>query len=195
MSTTFAKIISIMALVLFALVQNGKAADDYSIVVELDIAGTSSIDSAFSTNIDGWSVSPSLRCLWKPNSRLAIGVETGYLNAIKFTKDRIDTEFGNTNVKYFMRVVPIMLVCNMNFGSFDFYGATGASVIISNMQVFGKKSKVIDYDNSFKLASSYSYDINRYFGMSCELSCTYIPQIETFIAGAGLKFKFVPFTY
>lgn len=183
-------------MMLFTLMINAQGASHkaydstFYMVIELKAGYTTAIDSSIS-NLVNWKVSPSIRILWKPNRRLSIGAESAVLNVTNTRQYNVDTDFGKTDFRSGIIAVPIILVFNMRIWELEFYAGTGAALLMSTIESFGKKSKFYDWDNSFMLGFAYHYPISKMFKIGLESSTYYFSQIDTFAGGGNIVIKIV----
>ncbi len=141
-------------------------------------------------------VSVSLRLMWKPEHKLSMGVETGFIPLYYLKTKFYDTVYGSTDAKLAMRSVPIMAVFAMTIvENFRIFGGVGGFILFSNTESFDNVVDEISWSNAYELGASYLYPLNDRLKLGGEVKTFYIVRVDNYDLSINFAIKYALFTY
>ncbi|NOX17261.1 MAG: hypothetical protein GXO87_03145 [Chlorobi bacterium] len=145
---------------------------------------------------NNYPVTLSFRLMWKPEHKLSLGIETGYI-PLYFLKTKFyDTVFGSTDAKLQMTSVPIMAVFAMTIvENFRIFGGIGGFVLTSNTESFGNAVGGSSWSNAYELGLSYLYPLSDKLKIGGEVKSFYIVRVENYALIFNVAFKYSLFSY
>ncbi len=134
--------------------------------------------------------SPSARLLWKPNHKLNIGIESGYLTISKIDSSVVSTAFGNTSFKARLNALPLLLVFNMNISKIQFYYGIGLSRITSRLEAFNDKVVVRSWYYCYNTSIAYSCKLSKNIELGIEAKSYFFPKLQKISGGAVVNLSY-----
>jgi len=159
---------------------NGYAGIGYArFITDMDYSGL---------NKNGFS--GTLRIMWQPEHLLRVGLETGYYNLYTFTQDRIETEFGSTDVHSSLRALPVFISWAMQVSSnIEIFIGSGPTFLYTAFDSFGIEAKSTQISTSYIVGGTYTRRITDKIKLGGELKYYRINKIED--GTLTLQFMFV----
>jgi hypothetical protein len=190
--------IKIFLVILFCIVfsANSDSAQDSLIVEHVDkfyyelcLINSYSIHLDNNLDIKEKLYSPTIRFRWKPNRRLSLGLESGFVPILS-ENSKIPTDQGIKKFEGFMYGIPILVNFNYDFSFFYIFSGFGTSYI--NSEITGIKQSI----TSEAWAGTYNYGLGlaipfaRNFSIGIEAKGFYFTKIDELVAQAGINITY-----
>ena len=101
----------------------------------------------------------TLRILWKPEHRLAVGIETGYLEIASLSDEVIRNEFGTSKLRASLKAIPVMAVFDMDVWNLHVYTGLGYYHVHSTVAVGDEEVTSALWNVGFYLSAAYKYPL------------------------------------
>jgi|WetSurMetagenome_2_1015567.scaffolds.fasta_scaffold31630_4 hypothetical protein len=131
----------------------------YKILIESGGGYGLSKDSA-SQSVTRYGFSGMLRIMWKPDHRLKVGIETGWLRIASLDEEEIKNEFGTVKLNASLNAIPVMAVFDMDIWRLNLYTGLGYYYVLSTISVENEKITNTKWNIGFYLALAYKYPIS-----------------------------------
>jgi len=123
--------------------------------------------------------SSTLRVMWKPEHLLRVGLETGYHYVYGAEVESFTNEFGTTDAKTSLYVMPILLTFSMPvIDRFEAWVGMGAGLLTSHVEFFGQTSDVSSFTPYMYVGVSYLYPIARDLQLGGEARYQYMERFR-----------------
>ncbi len=143
-----------------------------------------------------YPVAVSMRLMWKPEHKLSLGIETGFI-PLYFLKTKIyDTIYGSTESKLSMSSVPIVAVFAMTIvENLRIFGGIGGFLLISDTESFDNKVSGSTWSNAYEFGLSYLYPLSKNLKLGGEVKSFYITRVENYDLIFNVSLKYSLFSY
>jgi len=130
--------------------------------------------------------SGTVRVLWKPDHRLSLGIETGYLSLYSIDQKNVSTDFGPTDIFALRSAVPIAIVFTMDIiEGLQITVGGGEFIVYGTTESFGNKVSSSALTTSFMGAASYFWPVNEILEIGGEAKWYHASKFED----TGLSFQ------
>ncbi|MDH4070146.1 MAG: hypothetical protein OEV30_06955 [Ignavibacteria bacterium] len=108
----------------------------------------------YTSNSGGFS--GTVRFMWKPEHRLSVGLETGYLYMYSVEATNVGTDFGSTDLFGARSAIPISIVFTMDvIDRLQVTAGAGEFVVMGTTESFGNETRSSSLSTGFLGAVSY----------------------------------------
>jgi hypothetical protein len=123
--------------------------------------------------------SGTARLMWKPEHLMRVGIETGYHYVYGANVSDFTNEFGTTNARSSMHVLPILLVFSMPLvEGVDIWTGLGAGLLTSYVEFFGESTAANAYSPYVYGALSYMVPIASDWRLGAEARYVYMERFR-----------------
>jgi hypothetical protein len=141
----------------------------------------------FTRNVSHFDVEPDglqrsgftgmLRLQWTPEHLLRVGLETGYHYVYGVETPSFTNEFGTTDAKSALAVLPILIVLSMPIiDGLEIWGGAGAGFLSSTVEFFGETTVASSYSPYLYGAVSYMVPIAANWQAGGEVRYVYLDR-------------------
>ena len=141
-------------------------------------------------------LSGTVRLMWKPEHLLRLGFETGYHYVYGVKVESFTNEFGTTDARSSMHVLPILLVFSMPvLQGFDVWAGVGAGLLTSHVEFFGEATNASSYTPYGYVGVSYMYPVGEQVCVGGEARYMYMERYrdQNFSIQAMLSWTFATY--
>lgn len=190
-------LIKILFFILFFEVSLSANAAQDSIIVkhydifyyEISIINSYSILVDKDSKIEDSRYSPTFRFKWKPNRKLSVGVESGYI-PILFTDSKVITENGKENFKGSMYGIPALIIFNYDISILSLFGGFGTSYLMSDITALNQNYKSNTWIDTYNYGIGLSIPLAHNFSIGIEAKGFFFSKINKLIGQAGVNVKY-----
>lgn len=148
----------------------------YKILIESGGGYGLSKDSV-SQSVSRYGFSGMLRIMWKPDHRLKVGVETGWLRIASLNDEEIKNEFGTVKLNASLNAIPVMAVFDMDIWRLNLYTGLGYYYVLSTISVENEEITNTKWNVGFYLALAYKYTLSEKIKLCSELKWCSIGEL------------------
>lgn len=148
----------------------------YKIIIEIGGGYGLSKDSV-SQPVSRYGFSGMLRVMWKPDHRLKVGIETGWLQIASLDDEVIKNEFGTVKLNASLNAIPVMAVFDMDIWRLNLYTGLGYYYVLSTISVENEEITNTKWNVGFYLALAYKYPLSEKIKLCGELKWCSIGEL------------------
>ena len=121
----------------------------------------------------------TVRVMWKPEHLLRVGLETGYHYVYGTKVESFTNEFGTSDARTSLHVMPILLVISMPVvDRFSVWLGAGGGLLTSHVEFFGETTDASSFTPYAYLGASYMYPIARDLCLGGEARYVYMERFR-----------------
>jgi len=151
----------------------------YSLSTEIGFGYSRYFTTMDYDNLNQNGFSGTVRVMWNPEHLLSLGLESGYQNLYSLDVSDYDTEFGTTNVKAAMYVIPVFIIFTMKvLPNVKLSAGSGVNLLFNSGELFGDELSSSQSSIGAHLGISYTYPVNNSMAIGGELLYSYFSKLQ-----------------